>query len=140
LIRKAVSADIEKIVKIERDCFSRPWSEKSFEMELEKKNCEFLVFESDADIAGYIIFWYIIDEAELANIAVAEKYRKKGIAAKLLQFCVDKHPDISSIFLEVEETNSGAICLYRKFGFEVSGKIKDYYGRGRDALRMAFVK
>jgi len=137
LIRKALSADIDLILKIEQESFPTCWSASSFEGELAKNGCDFLVFESDGVMAGYIIFCYIIDEAELVRVAVSEGFRNKGIAARLLHFCINNHPEVSSIHLEVEETNNGAICLYKKFGFEETGKIADYYGKGRDAVRMS---
>lgn len=137
MIRDAKPADIVSVIEIETDSFGRPWTELSFISELEKDNCNFLVYESDGQVAGYIIFWYILDEAEVGNIAVSRKHRRKGIANKLLDECVSKHPEVRKIYLEVDKTNTGAICLYTKYGFENSGYIKDYYGKGKDALRMS---
>jgi ribosomal-protein-alanine N-acetyltransferase len=137
LIRNAEPADIEGILLIEKDNFTNPWSEVSFMNDFKKNNCEFLVWEISGEVAGFIIFWYILDEGEIGNIAVDRKYRRQGIAEKLINGCKLKHPEVSNIYLEVEETNTGAICLYNKLGFERTGFIKDYYGTGRNALRMS---
>lgn len=136
MIRDAKPADIAAVVEIEAECFGRPWSESSFMSELDKDNCDFLVYEIDGQVAGYIIFWYILDEAEIGNVAVSGSYRRKGIACNLLDECISKHPEVGNIYLEVDKTNTGAICLYSKYGFQNSGYIKDYYGKGKDALRM----
>jgi len=136
LIRDAEPADIERIFEIEKDNFTRPWTKTSFLNEFKKQNKEFLVYEIYGQIAGYIIFWYILDEAELANVAVAKNCRRQGIAAKLLKYCIKRHPEVSRVYLEVEKTNTGAISLYRKFGFKTTGFIKNYYGNDRDAQRM----
>lgn len=136
MIRDAKPADIEDVCRIEAENFSRPWTRVSFENELVKDNCDFLVYESDGRVAGYIIFWYILNEAEIGNIAVSVDYRRRGIAAELIKMCINKHPEVSTVFLEVEKTNTGAICLYEKFGFTETGLIRDYYGKGRDAQRM----
>ncbi|ADD68214.1 ribosomal-protein-alanine acetyltransferase [Denitrovibrio acetiphilus DSM 12809] len=136
MIREAEHADIDSVCLIEKEVFKRPWSESSFVAELTKVNCDFLVYEINGEVAGYIIFWYILDEGEVGNIAVSPLYRRKGIARKLLDACILMHPEVSNIYLEVDKTNAGAICLYSEYGFEDSGTIKDYYGKGMDALRM----
>jgi len=136
LIREARPSDIAQILLIEKENFQRPWSEVSLLNEFKKSCSSFLVYESDGLVAGYIIFWYILDEAELANIAVKSYYRRRGIAAELINTCIKKHPELKNIYLEVDKTNSEAICLYRRFGFRITGYIKDYYGIGKDAQRM----
>jgi len=136
LIREAKPADIGSVAEIEMASFGKPWSLSSFIAELEKDNCEFLVYEINGQVAGYIIFWYILDEAEIGNIAVSYNHRRKGIGRKLLDECISRHPEVGNIYLEVDKTNTGAICLYSKYGFKNSGYIKDYYGKGSDALRM----
>lgn len=136
MIRDAKPSDIDQILSIERENFDRPWSELSFLNEFKKDKCDFLVCETGGQVAGYIIFWYILDEAELANISVSKKHRRKGIAAELFNTCLKMHPDVSRIYLEVDETNTGAICLYEGFGFKKTGYIKDYYGKDMHAQRM----
>lgn len=136
MIRDAKPADVDGIFLIEEQNFSRPWSRESFLLEFNKRNCDFLVYEEDGRVAGYIIFWYILDEAEIGNVSVSPEHRRKGIAAELIKYCFIRHPEVRRVFLEVDKTNSGAICLYKRFGFKVTGYIKDYYGKGRDAQRM----
>jgi len=135
-MREAKPADIDAVCLIEKENFSDPWSKTSFENEFRKQNCEFLVYEIDGQVAGYIIFWYILDEAEIGNISVSKEHKRKGIAVKLLKECIKKHPEVSRIYLEVDKTNTGAICLYESFGFKTTGFIKNYYGKGKDAQRM----
>lgn len=137
MIRKARSADIDSILEIEQESFPRPWSRNSFEIELYKISGDFLVYDVDGIVAGYIVFWYILDEAELAVIAVSKKFRRQKIAEKLLKYCIEEHSNISIIYLEVEKTNEAAVALYEKFGFNINGVIKDYYGAGRNAFRMS---
>ncbi len=140
MIRNASHDDLDAILEIENGCFPRPWSRKSFEAELFKIRSDFLVYEECGEVAGYIVFWYILDEAELADVAVAEKFRRRGIASRLLTHCVEKHEEIDVIHLEVETTNVSAISLYEVMGFKPKGQIKDYYGEGRHALRMSCLR
>ncbi|MCD8552972.1 ribosomal protein S18-alanine N-acetyltransferase [Seleniivibrio sp.] len=140
MIRNAVHEDLDAILAIENSCFPRPWSRKSFENELFKVKSDFMVYECDGEVAGYIVFWYILDEAELAVIAVADKFRRKGIASRLITHCVEKHEEIEIIHLEVEKINLSAVAMYEKMGFKPNGQIKDYYGDGRHALRMSCLR
>ncbi|WP_415238055.1 ribosomal protein S18-alanine N-acetyltransferase [Seleniivibrio woodruffii] len=140
MIRNVEHEDIDRILVIENTSFPRPWSRKSFETELFKDNCDFLVYDIDGSIAGYIVFWYILDEAELAVVAVADGFRRQGIAGRLLTYCVEKNKNINVIYLEVEKTNTSAVKLYEKKGFRTNGEIKDYYGEGRHALRMSCLR
>jgi ribosomal-protein-alanine N-acetyltransferase len=68
------------------------------------------------------------DEAELLNLAVAPEARRRGVAGALLATL--REIATGNIFLEVAETNTPAIALYRKFGWEPVGVRKDYYDRG----------
>lgn len=125
MIREAKPADIDAIYQIEIDNFDNPWSTDSFMVEFKKQKSDFLVYEIDGQVAGYIIFWYILDEAEIGVIAVSKSHQRKGIAVKLIKYCITKHPEVNRIYLEVDKTNSGgAICLYKKFGFKTTGYIK----------------
>ncbi len=42
---------------------------------------------------------------------------------------VHLHPNVARIYLHVQTSNEEAITLYRKFGFDISETIKDYYKR-----------
>lgn len=55
----------------------------------------------------------------LANVAVAEKYRRRGIGRKLTQASIDFAFDqgAKEVFLQVESTNQAAQVLYASLGF-----------------------
>jgi len=137
LIRKASADDLDAVMAIEQSSFSRPWSRKSFEAELFKASGNFLVYEADGEVAGYIIFWTVLDEAEIADVAVAEQFKRQQIAERLINRCIEMNQDTRVIYLEVGIDNEPAVRLYKKLGFNVNGEIKDYYGTGKNALRMS---
>jgi ribosomal protein S18 acetylase RimI-like enzyme len=74
------------------------------------------------------------DEAELLNIAVHPDYRRRGIGSALLT--VLREQAQGTIFLEVAETNSPAIALYRKHGWEAAGLREGYYDGTVNAVVM----
>ena len=92
--------------------------------------------EEDGLIAGYVGASFVLDEAEIGNICVSSAYRRRGFASALLMKLEKelKSSGVTVIFLEVENTNKGAIALYEKQGFLKYNERKDYYGKGRDAL------
>ena len=65
------------------------------------------------------------DEFYIAHLAVSPAYRRQGIGHRLLEYAhklaVEKGMNKLALMAEIE--NSGAIALYRKFGFSVTEKI-----------------
>lgn len=59
--------------------------------------------------------------AYLSNLAVAETYRRRGIAAKLLDAseALARSWQLTDLYLHVMEDNFTARRLYRRFGFEL---------------------
>lgn len=87
----------------------------------------------DGDIIGFISFSSIYERCEINYIAVRDDYRRKGIAQKLLDFCLNNN--FESVSLEVRADNSAAINFYLKNGFEKVSTRDKYYG-DVDAIMM----
>ena len=120
---------ISEIARIERECFSMPWSEKAFEDELEYANAYFLTSLLGDEVTGYIGVNEICGEADVTNIAVDLKYRRFGIGEKLLKSAENGATarECKSITLEVRVSNTAAISLYEKCGYKKVGKRKNFY-------------
>lgn len=139
LIRRMTSEDINAAVEIEKQCFSIPWSEKSFQDSIARDDTIFLVCEAEevinvtedtvSCITGYIGMYLSFDEASITNVAVSPEFRKKGYGEQLVTVAkeVAKEVDVQTIFLEVRVSNEPAISLYRKMGFEELGVRKKFY-------------
>ncbi len=79
-------------------------------------------------IVGFLSFDLIYDRAEINYIFVEEKYRKKGIATKLLNHMLDIcNNECNNITLEVKESNKSAINFYLKNGFIEVARREKYY-------------
>ena len=122
-------ANIFAVKQIEDECFSNPWSFESLNAELSKVGACFYVAELNGEAAGYIGFNMVLDEGYIANIAVKEKFRRKGVGRKLLQKVIETavKNNLSFVSLEVRESNIPAIGLYKEFGFTQQGIRKNYY-------------
>lgn len=142
IIEKMTFEDLDDVYEIDKDSFPVPWSKSSFEEELRNMLATYLVAKVDGKVIGYIGSWMVIDECHITNIAVNSKYRRKGVASKLvnelLKYC--NNHGISYVLLEVRLNNFAAQKLYERFGFKSDGIRKGYYknpdGTYDDAILM----
>lgn len=133
IIRKAATEDVHAIAEIEKASIPQPWSEAAFAEALTQEKAVTLVAEADGEIAGFITGVFLFDNADIYSVATAEQHRKKGIGGKLLQAFFDTLPsEIETVGLEVRESNSAAISLYEKSGFERVGLRKNFYEQPRE--------
>ena len=127
-IRTMTNASLPQVAQLETVCFSDPWSEESLRSELENETATWLVAVLEDDtIVGYGGLHVLFDEGEIMNIAVSPAYRRAGIGAALLTALLNAAADAEAVFLEVRASNSGAIALYERFGFEKIAVRKNYY-------------
>jgi ribosomal-protein-alanine N-acetyltransferase len=143
-IRGMSLEDIPDVVKIDRQSFPLPWSERTYRLELTgNPSAHFFVAELNskgiAKLVGYLGYWLIVDEAHISTIAVAPNLRRRGIGSQLLKVALRSAAmhGADRVSLEVRESNKGAIAMYARLGFERhSRKPKYYRDNGEDALVM----
>ena len=138
-IRRARAADLPAILTIERVSFTDPWSHGSFAALLEQPRVYFSVALDQASgaLVGYTVAWFVLDEAELANLAVAPEARGQGIGAQLLKgaLAASEARGTATMYLEVRASNVAAIALYTSHGFAEVGRRRAYYRKPvEDAL------
>ena len=129
----AHSTHLPLVAELEKETFFEPWSEKSLELFLTKDAFCALCMDGD-NLASYCTVTTVLDEAQIINVATSRSYRGMGKASAVLKFVFDecKRRKITSISLEVRESNIAAISLYEKLGFAVAGKRKDFYKNPRE--------
>lgn len=142
--------DIDSVFAIEQSSFINPWNKLSFLNELSfKYSYNFILTRKNSlanfQIIAYLCFRKIVDEIHILKIAVNKNIRCKGMAYYLLNHCfmMISKPDITSAFLEVRQSNTAAIGLYKKTGFHIIGKEPKYYSdTGEDGIlmRKKFIK
>jgi len=133
LIQAMVKNDLPEILKIEDLSFNKPWSEKMFIQELSKpKPFSFsyvLRVKESPQIMGYTCFWILLPEVHLFTLAISPHLRNQGLGSYLLEWVLEKGKEkkASAAFLEVRSSNTPAIHLYQKHGFQELARRKDYY-------------
>mgnify|MGYP001396032606 FL=1 len=129
MIRPMQRQDIKRVLEIEQNIFSAPWSEKSFMDAYCAESNIYLVAIKEETVIGYCGLWVSYETADLCNMAVDKTYRQQGAARELLKegLRLCKERSVESVLLEVRESNIPAIRLYEKMGFARIGKRKKYY-------------
>lgn len=144
-VEAMVESDLEEVLSMERLSFSTPWSRQIFLDELRNKEFSRMITARACDrniykgILGYGCYWIIYDEVHITNMAVHNKYRRKGIGEQLLRYMIEEARKMKSrlLTLEVRSSNLKAQALYQKFGFKAVAIRKKYYSDPReDALVM----
>ena len=120
-----------ELERLEKLCFSRPWSRRMLAEELENQCAAFLVAEDGVSgkVLGYAGLLVMADEGYITNVAVFPEYRRSGVAAKLIEVFENfaRGNRLAFLTLEVRPSNAAAIALYRRFGFQEVGRRKNYY-------------
>ena len=112
------------------------WSKNQWRNELSESQKLCLgIFESSKLIAlgcGHVV----LDELHLTAIAVHPKFRRRGLAKKILSslFLKAIRANCTRATLEVKSDNLKAIGLYSSFGFITTGCRTNYYKDGTDAF------
>lgn len=130
---------VPQVAALERACFSRPWSEAMLENELWNDSAVVIVAEGeDGTVLGYAGLQTVLDEGYINNVAVAEAYRRQGVADELIAaFVRFGQAKLAFLTLEVRASNAPAIALYTKHGFAEAGRRKNYYDDPKeDAILM----
>jgi ribosomal-protein-alanine N-acetyltransferase len=81
------------------------------------------------EIAGFVAFHRVMEEAELRNLAVNPAHQRKGIARALLEagFRTLQEAGVRRLFLEVRASNQPALAFYASAGFQLLYTRRDYY-------------
>jgi ribosomal-protein-alanine N-acetyltransferase len=168
IVRPMALQDVEQVLRLDRMSFPTPWSARTYHHEIANNDraTMLVVEEPDAEensgsgwlerlfggsresrqpvntlpIVAYAGMWQIAEEAHISTIAVHPDWRGNKIGEllvwTLIRIAIQK--DAELVTLEVRVSNEVAINLYRKYGFEVSGRRRGYYrDNNEDAHIMA---
>ena len=140
IIRPMEVSDTEQVEMIEKQIFSIPWSQKSFEDACQSNDNIYLVCEMNGQIAGYCGLWTVLGEGNITNMAVSGGFRRLGIAETLMKEMEKRgmSKNVVTYFLEVRKSNEAAVNLYKKMGYVQIGVRKNFYEKPvEDALVMS---
>jgi len=131
MIRNPKISELFKLYKIERSQFK--FDRLSIFSFLKYRSLIY-VFEEDQIIKGYYLAYEENSSYYLESIAVNYKYVNKGVGKKLLNHFLSYPCD--NFTLHVDPTNTVALNLYRRYGFNIIGYEVSFYENGNLALYM----
>lgn len=114
-------------------CFGESaWSAESIASQLDKTDSYCAVAVDEEKVVGYIAFEAIADEGSIVELAVAPKYRRKGMGRKLVELMLTSCSGIRTVCLEVRVSNKPAVALYEALDFKAVSVRKNYYDDPRE--------
>ena len=123
--------DCEKMGELEAKNFDRDaWSQESFLSDIKADARIWLKATVSGEFAGYVGATYSGDASDILKICVDEKFRRAGVASKLLRNVFEqlRNLGVSTVMLEVRASNAGAIAFYENCGFEKVCERQNFYG------------
>jgi ribosomal-protein-alanine N-acetyltransferase len=139
--RRMLHTDLDAVGAIEHRSYNYPWSAGIFrDCLLAGYGCR--VVELGGEVAGFAILSIAAGEAHILNLCVDPVFRRRGLAALLLDALLEeaKQSRVRRMLLEVRPSNLAAIKLYKSRGFGRIGVRKAYYqaaGGREDAMVLA---
>ncbi|MDO4313600.1 MAG: ribosomal protein S18-alanine N-acetyltransferase [Eubacteriales bacterium] len=128
-IRRMRREDVADVAALERKIFTDAWSERAILETLDQKQTLLLAAYEDRKLTGYLILYFVLEDGEIARIAVDEAYRRQGVATRMLRelgsLCAEN--GVSKLLLDVRESNASAYAFYVSHGFVRDGVRKNYY-------------
>ncbi len=119
------------IAKLHAALFPAAWDVKTIDGILAHPGSIGLVacLPSPYDLGGFALAQVAADEAEILTLGVKPSWQRKGIGLRLIEGLrrAGRNAGAKSLYLDVAESNTAALALYRKGGFEVVGRRKGYY-------------
>lgn len=140
IVRPMHENDSGQVAQIENELFADSWSERSILETLRQPQAVVFVADHADQIAGYVIVYHVIDECEIARIAVLPQMQNQGVGGQLLDHLLTwcRENAVIRIMLEVRSGNETARRFYRNQCFLEDGIRQDYYTNPReDAVLMS---
>ncbi len=140
-LRPLLAEDLEAVMDVEKRAYTYPWSPGIFRDCLRVGYCCWC-YEVDGDIYAYGVMSVAAGESHILNLTVRPESQRQGIGIKLMQHFLQlaRRHKADIVMLEVRPSNTAAVQLYEKMGFNEAGVRRNYYpaGQGReDALLLA---
>jgi ribosomal-protein-alanine N-acetyltransferase len=137
VITAATKDDLDSILRLDRVCLDGFWSEESYLNELENDHSLMAVIRWEKGIIGVACMWLYWEEAHIVMLAIDPAHQNQGFGSLLVWHLLHQAHLFGAewVVLEVRESNTKAIHLYRQFDFVPIGKRKEYYSNNKeDAL------
>lgn len=132
---------MEQTAFLEQQIFTDAWSYHEIRSTVKQRHSFCAAAKEGDTVLGYYLCYYVLDECEIARIAVVEPARRRGVGQQLFDHmeAVCREKQLTKILLDVRKSNEPAAAFYKKNGFVIDGERRFYYGGSNpeDAVLMS---
>ena len=137
--------DFDRILAFEEKNFpSDPWGKEIWEELLTDDECYYYAYLVNSEIAANVfIAKNPLGYIKIMNLAVAEEYRGRGIAVKLLNYITDHYTKegYSQFKGETRESNLAMQQVFEKSGYQRTSLHENMYDKPREnGLKYRLIK
>ena len=149
-LRRFRPDDLDSVMHINQVCLPENYGNYFFTELYERFPETFIVAEENGKIIGYVMcrietglpdfgLLGISKRGHIISIAVLPENQRGGIGTALMEEVMHgmRFYKAKEWFLEVRVTNTPAVKLYKKFGFQTNKIAHGYYNDGEDAYIMS---
>ena len=115
------------------------WSVARIEHHLRHADSVVLAARREGRVVGFAIMQYGDEAAHLNLLAVEPNEQRRGLGRKLVAWLEDTARVAGTfvIRLEVRASNRAALAFYAALGYRETARVRGYYQRLEDAVRLA---
>lgn len=137
-IRFMDESDIRIVVENDRRILGQSLGEETYKNELEQNPFTYYFVMENPDnkaFLGHVGLWIDSPLAQILNIYIVPEMQNQGLGSSLMEFSLKflKEHQVTTLTLEVRQSNKTAQFYYSKFGFQKVAVRKQYYQNGEDA-------
>ncbi len=150
IVRRCEAVDLPTVMDINMLTLPEHYSDYFFESILSELPESFIVAELYSKVVGYIMckieFGFsnfrklgFVKKGHVVSVAVLNEHRNQGLGKALMiegiNGVIARKTD--EIYLEVRISNTAAVRMYERLGFQIKSRLRSYYRDGEDAYLMA---
>jgi ribosomal-protein-alanine N-acetyltransferase len=131
---------LRSVMRIEQECYPRPWSAALFLSELaQRSGRRYAVATLGPMVIGYTGLMVVEDDGHITTVTVDPAWQARRVGTLMVLDVARAAPPlgVANLTLEVRVGNTTAQRLYQRFGFAPVGVRRNYYAEtGEDAIVM----
>ncbi len=128
IYRNATIEDLDDIMTI-NDQFDLKWTHDKFMEVFDNKIPLILAFKQDGTLVGYLVYFCVLDEGRIINIAIDKEHHGKSYGRRLIHYSLEEMYNMNMHYalLDVKTDNFPAVGLYTAMGFQILCRRPNYY-------------
>ncbi len=132
------AADLDQVMAIEIDNYEHPWPKSFFLNDLASTQSICLGGWLDDNLVCYATAMCAGIEMHITNVSVKKNYQRKGLGSHMMNILekAGKERGCAYAYLEVRTSNTPALEMYKRLGYNVAYTRRRYYLDGEDAYVM----